>query len=47
MGAIRQATAWTSLVTTANTLEDGEAEHAATWAAHLAERFVGTEPDAR
>ena len=35
------------LVTTANTLEDGEAEHAAMWAEGLAGRFVGTERDGR
>lgn len=35
------------LVTTANTLEDGEPEHAATWAEGLAGRFVGTERGGR
>jgi hypothetical protein len=34
-------------VTTANTLEDGESEHAATWAARLQELFGGTTTDAR
>ena len=35
------------LVTTSNTLEEGEAEHAATWAAGLAGRLVGSEADGR
>lgn len=35
------------LVTTTNTLVDGETEHAAKWTAGLAERLVGAERDAR
>ncbi|HET7928670.1 MAG TPA: flavodoxin [Actinomycetota bacterium] len=35
------------LVTTANTLEDGEQEHAAKWAAGLAGRLVGSEVGGR
>jgi hypothetical protein len=35
------------LVTTSNTLDEGEAEHAATWAAGLAGCLVGSEADGR